>query len=88
MFDRSEANATKACGVRRRTDLSIQTSDEPGEVRASNGRVILRCGAGFACTLSADAAVITSDRLFRAGLRAKRQERHSGDNQEDGQVSG
>jgi hypothetical protein len=49
-------------------------SDEPAEVRAEDGRVILRCGDGFACALSADAAVITSDRLFRAGLAAKRQE--------------
>jgi hypothetical protein len=73
---RSEAKVNYGVrGVRRRTDLSVPKKDEPGEVRAKNGMVILRCGPDFACVLSPDAAVITSDRLFRAGIRAKRQER-------------
>jgi hypothetical protein len=46
--------------------------------------VILRCGPEFACALSPDAAVITSDRLFRAGIRAKRQERRLEEPDEDG----
>ena len=54
--------------------MPIHTTDEPGEVRARKGRVILRCGPHCACELSPDAAVIMSDRLFRAGIRAKRQE--------------
>ena len=49
--------------------------DVPGEAHVEDGKVILRCGPEVTCALSADAAVITSDRLFRAGLAAKAQER-------------
>lgn len=49
--------------------------DEPGDVRAENGRVILRWGHSLTCALTPDAAVITSDRLFRAGVMAKMQEK-------------
>ena len=55
--------------------MAIHMTDEPGEVRARKGRVIVRCGPHCACELSPDDAVIMSDRLFRAGIRAKRQEK-------------
>ena len=53
--------------------LSHLPMDSPVDICAEEGVVILRCGDGCACTFSADAAVIASDRLFAAGLTAKRQ---------------
>ena len=53
--------------------------DVPGEAHVEDGKVILRCGSEVAFTLTPDAAVITSDRLFRAGLAAKVQEREMQD---------
>ncbi|MGE5722672.1 MAG: hypothetical protein ACM3YM_09440 [Sphingomonadales bacterium] len=47
---------------------------EPGKVSAENGRVVIRCPSGATVIFTPDAAVITSDRLLRAGLIAKRQE--------------
>jgi hypothetical protein len=48
--------------------------DEPSKISVEDGHVVIRCPEGQTFTFTPDAAVITSDRLFRAGLVAKRQE--------------
>jgi len=54
----------------------VQNSDhgQPGEVSVESGYVVLHVPDGSNCIFTPDAAVITSDRLLEAGLRAKRAE--------------
>ncbi|HJQ17086.1 MAG TPA: hypothetical protein VJ859_08790 [Allosphingosinicella sp.] len=48
--------------------------DEPSDISVEDGHVVIRCVDGMTITITADAAVITSDRLLRAGLEAKKQQ--------------
>jgi hypothetical protein len=48
--------------------------DEPSTVTVEDSIVIVRGPDDVDIGLSADAAAVTSDRLFRAALRAKRSE--------------
>ena len=58
-----------------RKPLREEARDEPGDAAAEDGTVVLRCAGDLLCKLTPDAAVITSDRLFRAGIAAKIQQR-------------
>ena len=51
-----------------------QLHDEPSEVSVEDGKVLIHCSEGVTFVFTPDAAVITSDRLLRAGLAAKKQE--------------
>jgi hypothetical protein len=52
--------------------------DKPSDISAEDGRVVIHCPEGQTFTFTPDAAVITSDRLLRASLVAKRQETDTG----------
>jgi hypothetical protein len=54
--------------------MQNEVHEEPSNVSVENGHVIIHCANGATFTFTPDAAVITSDRLLRAGLLAKRQE--------------
>ena len=59
--------------------MADEVLKEPSEVSVKDGRVLIHCTSGETFTFTPDAAVITSDRLLRAGLVAKKHEvRESG----------
>lgn len=52
---------------------------DPGEASAEDGHVVLDGPDGVAITLTAEAAVITGERLIEAGKRAREQQGLEGD---------
>ena len=59
--------------------MANDVHEKPSDVSVKDGHVIIHCSEGMTFTFTPDAAVITSDRLLQAGLRAKRQEMRGGD---------
>ena len=47
---------------------------EPGQIIVKDGQVLIHCSGGGTIALTPDDAVIASDRLFQAGLEAKKQQ--------------
>jgi hypothetical protein len=54
--------------------MRTQIFDEPSNVTVEDSVVIVKGPDDIDIGLSADAAAVTSDRLFRAALKAKRSE--------------
>jgi hypothetical protein len=63
--------------------MAGETDGDPSQIFAENGQVIIQCAQGM-FTMTADEAVIASDRLLKAGLAAKKYEVRNADLSEQG----